>query len=281
MAICLLFFAGDTSQDAASPQCFKVVLLGDPRVGKTSLVKALKNDTKTRDDTEYKPTTGAWVTHYNLTASRRLLITDACGNNEFPPLTNLYLRTLHCVLFVFSLDEPLSLKELPHWYEVFKQSCSGDASKVAKFVVGTKMDAVHGRTEVQGEATCFAKSIGAEMWVTSAHKSFNVHELFTRIADNVNQMPEKELVFGSIDHEDHHTRFSYQSMIDDALIGKGALVKYPDPIRLDTEQEKISELTLSHQCVTMTGQNRTFKWGTWSHELRLACIVYILRVKLF
>ena len=267
MAICLSFFAGDTSQDAASPQCFKVVLLGDRRVGKTSLVKALKNDTKTRDYTEYKPTTGAWVTHYDFAASRRLLITDASGNQESAPLTNLYLRTLHCVVFVFSLNEPLSLKELPHWYEVFKQSCLGDASKVAKFVVGTKMDAVHGETELQEEATCFAKRIGAEMWVTSAPKSFNIHELFTRIADNVNQMPEKELVFGSIDLEDHHTS-SHQSMIDDALIGKGALVKYPDPIRLDTEQEKISELILSYQCVTMTGQNRTFKWGTWSRELR-------------
>ena len=281
MAICLLFFAGDASQDAASAQCFKVVLLGNSRVGKTSLIKDLKNDTKTRDYTEYKPTTGAWVTHYDLTASRRLLITDASGSQEFSPLTNLYLRTLHCVVFVFSLNEPLSLKGLRRWYEVFKQSCTGDASKVAKFVVGTKMDAVHGRTELQEEAICFANSIGAEMWVTSATKSFNIHELFTRIADNVNQMPEKELVFGSIDLEDHHTRFSYQSMIDDALIGKGALVKYPDPIHLDTEQEKISELMLSHQCVTMIGQNRTFEWSTWSRELRLACIFYILRVKLF
>ena len=243
------------------------MLLGDPRVGKTSLIKALKSDTKPRDDTEYKPTTGAWVTHYDLTTSCRLLITDASGNQEFAPLTNLYLRNLHCVVFVFSLSEPLSFKGLPRWFEIFKQSCSGDASKVAKFVVGNKIDAVHGRTELQGEATCFAESIGAEMWVTSAPKSFNIHELFTRIADNVNQMPGKELVFGASDLEDCDTKFSHQSIIDDALIGKGALVRYPDPIHLDTEQEEISEFMLSHQCVTMTGQNRTFKWGTWSREL--------------
>ena len=47
-------------------------------------------------------------------------------------------------------------------------------------------------------------------------------------------MPDKELVFGAIDLEDHHTRTSYESVIDDALIGKGVLVRYSDPIHLDT-----------------------------------------------
>jgi len=53
--------------------------------------------------------------------------------------------------------------------------------------------------------------------------------------------------------------------LDDMFLGKGALVRYPDPVLLNTEEGEISHLVLSHQCVTMTRENKVFKWGTWSN----------------
>ena len=250
-----------------SPHChwLKVVLVGDARVGKTSLIKSLKNYEQSN---EYRPTTAAWVTYFDLTESCRLLITDTSGKQEFNPLVKLYLRNLHCVVFVFAFNEPSSFKRLNNWYQVFTQAYTGDLSNVTKFVVGTKIDAARESSTLQTEAKSFAEKIGAEMWITSAAKSFNTHELFTRIAENVSrQRPNPsytEPVLGQSDSLDGKVGDLHVNMLDDLLIGKGALVRYPDPILLDTGEEETSGLMLSYHCVTMTGQNRIFKWGTWS-----------------
>ena len=266
------FFAGGESLYAVS-NWFKVVLLGDARVGKTSLIKALKNDVPTWElPKEYKPTTGSWITHFDLIDSCRLLITDTSGRPEFTPLTNLYLRNLQCVVFVFALDEPSSFKSLHEWYQVFTQAFTGDTSKIAKFVVGTKIDAAQDSAALQREATSFAKGIGAGMWITSASKSFNIHELFTRVVENCSRMSHPsnaQLVLGkNDDFEDGRVGDSHAYMLDDMLLGKGALVRYPDPVLLDTDGEEICDLLLSYQRVTMTGKNKTFVWGTRCNRSR-------------
>ena len=250
-------------------QWFKVVLLGDARVGKTSLLKSLKNDQESQElPKEYKPTAGAWVTYFDLTDRCRLLITDTSGKPEHTSLVNLYLRQLHCVVFVFALDERSSFKSLSHWYDAFNHECTGDVSKVAKFVVGTKTD-MQCNTTLQMKAKSFAEEIGAEMWITSAATSFNTHELFARIA----KMANTDLASSSLDAEaapksddslDGPITSLEEYLLDDMFLGKGALVRYPDPFLLNTEGEEISHLVLSHQCVTMTGENKAFKWGTWS-----------------
>ena len=246
-----------------------MVLLGDARVGKTSIIRALKNDQEPWElPKEYKATTGAWVTYFDVTDTHRLLITDTSGKLEYTCLVNLYLRQLHCVVLVFALDEPSSFDQLKyHWYQVFTHEFTGDVSKVAKFVVGTKIDAARHSATLQTEATSFAKEIGAEIWITSAVTSSNTHELFSRIAETANAMfssPSTPEVPPGIDDVQHGSMTSFDShLLDDMLLGKGALVRYPDPVLLNTDEE-ISDLQLSHQCVTMTGQSKTFTWGTWS-----------------
>lgn len=242
-----------------------MVLLGDARAGKTSLIQSLKNDQESWElSKEYKPTAGTWVTYFDLTDTCRLLITDTSGKPEYTSLVNLYLRQLHCVVFVFALDELSSFKRLSHWYDVFTQEFSGDLSKVAKFVVGTKTDVQH-NTTLQIEATSFAEEIGAEIWITSAAKSFNTHELFTRINEMASSSLDAEAA--SRDSLDGPITSLDSYLLDDIFLGKGALVRYPDPVLLNTEEEEeISHLVLSHLCVTMTGENKVFKWGTWSNE---------------
>lgn len=252
-------------------QWFKVLLLGDARAGKTSLIKALKSDPLLWElPKEYKPTTGAWVTYFDLKDTCRLLITDTSGKPEFAPLVDLYLRQLHCIVFVFALDEPSSLRSLIHWHRLFTQEFKGDLSKVLKFVVGTKIDAAQHRTALQTDALPFAEEIGAEMWITSAAKCFNTHELFTRIAHKANAMFPKlnmsldaEVAPGGGSFQDDPITNIDVHLLDNMLLSKGALVRYPDPVLLDTEEDKISGLMLSHQCVTMAGETKTFKWGTW------------------
>ena len=253
-----------------------MVLLGDARAGKTSLIRSLQNAQESWElSKEYQPTTGAWVTYFDLTDRCRLLITDTSGNvqPEHTSLVRLYLRKLHCVVFVFALNEHSSFEHLRHWYHAFTREFTGDISKVPKFVVGTKSDALRDCTALQMEASSFAEEIGAEMWITSAAKSFNTHKLFTRIAK---MACTSDLASSSLDAEaapksgvflDGPITSLDTYLLDDMFLGKGALVRYPDPVLLNTEGEEIEHLALSHQCVTMmTGEDKAFKWGTWSNR---------------
>ena len=183
------------------------------------------------------------------------------------------MKNLHCVVFVFALDDPSSFKRLNYWHQVFTQACTGDPSNVVKFVVGNKTDSQDSPRQsltLQIEAMLFAEEIGAEMWITSAEKSFNVFDLFARIAENVGRQMSNssyiELLPRESDIPDGEAGDLYANMLDDVIIDRGALVSYPDPVLLDTNGEEISDLILSHHCVTMIGQSRTFKWGTWSNQ---------------
>ncbi|XP_022789661.1 uncharacterized protein LOC111329287 isoform X1 [Stylophora pistillata] len=247
-----------------SLQCFKMVLLGDVSVGKTSLIKALKNEHELWElPKEYRATTGAWITYVDITNTRRLLITDTSGKREYTSLVNLYLRHLHCIVLVFALDEPSSFTRLKnHWYQEFIQSFKGEVSNVAKFVVGTKIDVAPHSCTLQTEATWFSEEIGAEIWITSAHTLSNTYELFYRVAEKASTLFTSEI--NPVDIQDGSSSFG-DHLVDDMLLGEGALVKYPDPVLLETEEE-ITDLQLFHQCVSMTGQSRKFTWGTWSEE---------------
>lgn len=241
-----------------------MVLLGDVSVGKTSLIGALKNQQEQWElPKEYRATAGAWVTYVDMANTRRLLITDTSGKREYASLVNLYLRHLHCIVLVFALDEPSSFARLKnYWYREFIHSFKGDASQVSKFVVGTKTDVAPHSFTLQTEATSFSEEIGAEIWITSALTLFNTYELFNRVAEKAST-----LVTGGInpvDVQDCSSSFG-DHLLDDMLLGEGALVRYPDPVLLETEEE-ITDLQLCHQCVTMTGKRRKFTWGTWSEE---------------
>lgn len=146
---------------------------------------------------------------------------------------------------------------------MFTYQFKGGASKVATFVVGTKLDAASHGASLQTEATFFSEEIVAEIWITSAVTLSNTQELFRRFAEKAATAMFTDGIKVDIDDAQYGSWSNFHDHLwDDMLLGEGALVKYPDPVLLDTEEEMITDLQLYHQCVTMTGQSRTFTWET-------------------
>ncbi|GFO25434.1 ras-related protein rab [Plakobranchus ocellatus] len=115
---------------------FKVILLGDMGVGKTSLFFRVKDDefshlrnlTLGLDMCVTRVAVGDAVVEISLC--------DTAGSERYRTLTRNFYRNAQAVLFVFSLDNPGSLYGLGRW----EQDARMYAPTALRFLIGNKSD---------------------------------------------------------------------------------------------------------------------------------------------
>ena len=106
---------------------FKIVVVGDGAVGKTSLIKKFTKGTFERD---YVKTIGAQFSKYNKKIDGdliRLVFWDIAGQEDFNFLQPLFYKESKAAIIVYSLEEnTLGKKSFTHtknWYEVVEKNC--------------------------------------------------------------------------------------------------------------------------------------------------------------
>jgi Ras-related protein Rab-23 len=106
---------------------FKIVVVGDGAVGKTSLIKKFTKGTFERD---YVKTIGAQFSKYNKTINDdfiRLVFWDIAGQEDFNFLQPLFYKESKAAIIIYSLEEnTLGKKSFAHidnWYEVVVKNC--------------------------------------------------------------------------------------------------------------------------------------------------------------
>ncbi len=106
---------------------FKIVIVGDGAVGKTSLIKKFTKGTFEKD---YIKTIGAQFSKYNKKFDGdlvRLVFWDIAGQEDFNFLQPLFYKESKAAIIVYSLEEnTLGKKSFTHiknWYEVVEENC--------------------------------------------------------------------------------------------------------------------------------------------------------------
>ena len=106
---------------------FKIVVVGDGAVGKTSLIKKFTKGTFERD---YVKTIGAQFSKFNKKIDDdfiRLVFWDIAGQEDFNFLKPLFYKESKAAIIVYSLEEnTLGVKSFAHiknWYEVVEENC--------------------------------------------------------------------------------------------------------------------------------------------------------------
>ena len=155
-----------------------IITLGDPFVGKTSIIKRIKD--------------GTFNEHVNATVGVRLFIIkkkyekknimiflnfkDTAGQELFQnSIPVQYIRNSHIVLLVFSdIDSLNNLKD--RWYSFFKQNANIDNSRF--ILVGNKSDIFgNEKEEILREGQKFAEEINAHFIACSAKSEDNMDNL--------------------------------------------------------------------------------------------------------
>ncbi|KAL3093166.1 hypothetical protein niasHT_022616 [Heterodera trifolii] len=161
-------------------RAFKVVLLGEGAVGKTSLMVRYTED---KFNSEHVSTVQAAFASKTLAlggaARVELAIWDTAGQERFHALGPIYYRDSQGALLVYDISDQKSFDRVKNWVKELRSML---ADKVVIFIIGNKIDLARHRTVPKEEAKEYSQSIGANFCECSAKTNEGVSELFSKLA---------------------------------------------------------------------------------------------------
>lgn len=169
-----------------SSVCFKLVLLGEGRVGKSSLVLRFVMD---RFSESQQSTVQASFLQKTVNVGRKavtLSIWDTAGQERFHALGPIYYRDANAALLVYDTTDRESLAKVRDWVKELRKMCGAD---ILIFIAGNKIDMPKERQVSEEEAKEFSASVGAAHFLTSAKLGKGVDAVFTEIAKELASRP--------------------------------------------------------------------------------------------
>ena len=163
----------------------KVCLVGEPEVGKSSLVRRFVYD---QFDSRYQPTLGAKVSKKEIDLRvgdqpihAILTIWDIMGEPSFRELLReAYFSNLQGILAVGDLTRSATIRATADWIDA---ACRVSGS-VPIVVLGAKAD-LTAEPDASGLILEIAERFGAPSWSTSARTGENVELAFFAVADRI------------------------------------------------------------------------------------------------
>ncbi len=171
-------------EEAESLYNFKIVVCGDPGVGKTSTILRFTDDAFTRT---YIPTLGVNVSEKNIKTNNslvKLILWDIAGQEKFNVMRHHFYKGLEAVILIFDLTDRKSFESIPNWYKDIKNFIKSE-SELIGFILGNKEDLTEERRINQEEAIKLAKGFNLEYIETSALTGKNVESSFNKVVDAI------------------------------------------------------------------------------------------------
>ncbi|KAL1523736.1 hypothetical protein AB1Y20_018665 [Prymnesium parvum] len=166
---------------------FKVLLIGDAGVGKSSLLLRFTDDSfeehmASTIGVDFKVKT---VVVGGKTA--KLTIWDTAGQERFRTLTSSYYRGCHGIILVFDVNERETFNHLQQWLEELDMYAT--VQNAAKLLVGNKIDLQQREVTVE-EATAFARKQAMMYVEVSAKTRAGVRQAFEEVVQKILDTPD-------------------------------------------------------------------------------------------
>jgi len=168
---------------------FKLVLLGDSAVGKSSLVLRFVRG----QFFEYQESTiGAAFLTQNVSLNDytvKFEIWDTAGQERYHSLAPMYYRGAAAAVVVYDITNADSFARAKSWVKELQRQGS---PSIVIALAGNKCDLASKRKVESSEASEYAKDNGLFFMETSAKTALNVEELFKAIAKKLPKDPYRE-----------------------------------------------------------------------------------------
>ena len=190
---------------------FKLVLVGDSGVGKSSLLLRFVDDTY---DHQYISTIGVDFKIKTIEVDGiiiKLQIWDTAGQERFKAITSSYYRGAHGIFLVYDVTNKDSFNSLIQLNTELDNCCGND--NVKKILIGNKNDLKINKVIDYTTGKNFADSLEMKFLETSAKDRINVEQMFFMLASEMknnikNYTYRSEIATGSIFYLPYQPRSS-------------------------------------------------------------------------
>ncbi|KKM99996.1 hypothetical protein LCGC14_1142200, partial [marine sediment metagenome] len=161
---------------------FKIAILGDPSVGKTSLILRYTDNAFRRS---YVPTLGVHVSDKIFTIEDsvvQLTLWDIGGQQKFQTMRQQFYRGSDAAFLVFDLTKPDSFKNIPKWHSDILVQLSDRSEDLIGYIIGNKNDLKEQRKITKKRVTTLANQLSLGFIETSALLGKNVDYAFSEVA---------------------------------------------------------------------------------------------------
>ena len=162
---------------------FKLILVGDGGVGKTTLVK---RHISGEFEKKYVATLGVDVrplTFYTTHGQIIFDVWDTAGQEKFGGLRNGYYIGGKCAMIMFDVTARVTYKNVPNWYRDIERICGG----IPIALVGNKVDSKD-RT-VKARHITFHRQKNMQYFDISAKSNYNYEKPFLWLAQKLAKIP--------------------------------------------------------------------------------------------
>jgi small GTP-binding protein len=171
-------------------KAFKIVIIGDSGVGKTSIIQWLITGIKSPYDTE--STIGAMFSVKKMTINDKNIkfhIWDTAGQERYRSIAKMYFRETVCCIAVCDLTKKSTFNNLKSWIEEYHET-TGILGNV--MIIGNKSDFPKSQWEItEEELKEFAESNSYEYAITNCITGENINDTFTKIAIDIIKQSEE------------------------------------------------------------------------------------------
>ncbi|MBY9010366.1 MAG: GTP-binding protein [Candidatus Lokiarchaeota archaeon] len=167
---------------------FKLVIVGDPGVGKTSTILRFTDNAFLRT---YIPTLGVSINEKIFDAKMgviEMVLWDIAGQAKFQTMRRHFYQGSEAILLIFDLTNRISFTSIKNWYHDVMKNMEKHHHQMVGYIFGNKSDLTEVRKIKLAEALVLAKELNLKYIETSALTGSNVEYAFYDIAETVIKM---------------------------------------------------------------------------------------------
>ena len=165
---------------------YKVVLLGEGRVGKSSIGNKWANGTF---DPSRRSTVAAAFFQKSVMCQGKtidIVLWDTAGQEEYHSLAPIYFKDAQAAILVYSVTDATSFDRMMQWKNELVMS-RGENIKLV--IAANKIDMVQQRVISQQQGLDFANKVGCQIFEVSAKSGEGIEMLFQSLAKTLNEIP--------------------------------------------------------------------------------------------
>ena len=176
----IIVINNDNSEQINADFSFKLIVIGNSSVGKSSLVdRAIKN----RFLEDYSATIGFDYYSFFLKIDDQIVklqIWDTCGQEIYQSLISNFYRNSSCAIMVYAINDKKSFENLEIWLKELRKESNPDVKTI---LIGNKCDLESKREVSFEEAEKYSKDFNfVQFFETSAKTGFNAQKVFISAA---------------------------------------------------------------------------------------------------